>query len=76
MQLQLFMTEHCHLCELAEAQINRIYPPLFWQKTEIAYDDVLVERYGSSIPVLKRLDNEAELHWPFTAKQILEFIQQ
>lgn len=74
MQLQLFMTEHCHLCELAEAQINLIYPPLSWKKTEIAYDDALLAHYGQTIPVLKRLDNQAELAWPFTAAQILEFI--
>lgn len=75
MQLQLFMTEHCHLCELAEAQLNSIRPPLSWQKTEIAYDETLVTRYGLSIPVLKRQDNQLELHWPFTTEQILQFIR-
>jgi hypothetical protein len=75
MQLQLFMTEHCHLCELAEAQLNNIRPSLSWQKTEIAYDEALVTRYGLSIPVLKRDDNQLELHWPFTIEQILQFIR-
>lgn len=75
MQLQLFMTEHCHLCELAEAQLNSIQPPLCWQKMEIAYDDALAALYGQSIPVLKRPDNQLELRWPFTTTQILQFIR-
>ncbi len=75
MQLQLYMTEHCHLCDLAEAQLNTIYPPLSWKKIEIAYDDQLTSRYGQSIPVLKRLDNQTELAWPFIAEQIIDFIK-
>lgn len=75
MQLQLFMTEHCHLCELAKAQLNSIHPQPSWQEIEIAFDDELTSRYGCVIPVLKRLDNQAELHWPFSTEHILKFIQ-
>lgn len=72
------MTAQCHLCELAiqELEMARksLGQPFEWEEIEIAYDDALVMRYGTTIPVLKRLDSEQELLWPFTAQQVSRFL--
>jgi hypothetical protein len=36
----------------------------------------LFERYGLTIPVLRRCDNGAELNWPFDAEQVVAFLGQ
>lgn len=71
--IQLYTTSACHLCELAEALL--LETNLIAQAIEIADDNALVAHYGIRIPVLKRLDTQAELNWPFTSQDILHFIQ-
>jgi len=71
--IQLYTTSACHLCELAEAMLDEIN--LTVQMIEIANDDDLVTRYGTTIPVLKRLDTQAELNWPFSTSDILKLIE-
>jgi len=73
LMIQLYTTSACHLCELAEAMLDEIN--LTVQMIEIANDDDLVTRYGTTIPVLKRLDTQAELNWPFTTSDILKLIE-
>jgi len=46
-----------------------------WLLQEISDDDVLTEKYGIRIPVIARIDNQAELNWPFTENDIAIFIQ-
>ena len=41
-----------------------------WQCIEIAENTILLERYEVKIPVLKRLDTDAEIAWPFTVNDI------
>jgi len=43
---------------------------------EIADDDDLLTLYGTRIPVLQRVDTQAELNWPFTSHDIVKLIQQ
>ncbi len=75
-QLNLYSTTHCHLCEQAEALLVNlsIQHDIRWQIIEITEDDELLERYGLIIPVIKRLDNDTEIAWPFTSDEIREFI--
>lgn len=72
---QLFGTLGCHLCELAEAQLM----PLVAAGLQVEVVDIVeraewVERYGVRIPVLLRLDTEAELGWPFDTAQAAAFL--
>lgn len=46
-----------------------------WSQIDIAEDHDLLQRYGLKIPVLQRRDNAAELCWPFSAPDILAFLQ-
>ncbi len=69
----LLTTAGCHLCEQAEVMLNTLEVQI--NKIEIGDNDELVERYGTSIPVLKFAD-KSELNWPFDPQDILRKIQQ
>lgn len=77
-QLLFYTTDSCHLCELAEALLVQtpMDPPIPVDVVDIAQSEALVARYGSRIPVLKRLDTDQELGWPFTRDDLLAFLDQ
>ena len=75
MELTLYVTRGCHLCEdalaaLAEAGFGDIV-----QAVEIGYDEALAERYGVRIPVLRVPATGRELDWPFTVADVLAAIK-
>ena len=71
----LYGTLGCHLCDVAEALLAPLLPSLSEacgsdceiECIDIADDDALLARYGETIPVLRRLNDDAELRWPFDA---------
>jgi hypothetical protein len=69
---KLYSTEHCHLCEEAEAIIHNAGIAVV--NVDIVEDDNLFERYSTRIPVLHRLDNDAELDWPFDTLTVSRFL--
>lgn len=71
-QLRLYGTEHCHLCEEAEQVIRMA--GLAAINVDIAEDEQLHEKYGMRIPVLQRTDNGAELGWPFDSTAVSQFL--
>jgi hypothetical protein len=76
LQLNLYSTSHCHLCEQAEAlltNLSEVYD-IHWQVIEISENHELLENYGQRIPVIKRLNNNIEINWPFTATEIAQLI--
>ena len=75
-QLYLYSTSHCHLCELAYALILQAADASNVSLIDIADDEVLLEKYGLRIPVLKRIDSNAELNWPFNLVDITIFLNQ
>ena len=76
MDLVFYTTSQCHLCELAEALLVRtpLPEPIPVDAIDIAQSDTLVKRYGSRIPVLYRRDTGAELDWPFTSDELINFL--
>ncbi len=76
MQLVFYTTDHCQLCELAEALLVQtpMDPPIPVDAVDIAQSEALVARYGERIPVLRRADNGQELDWPFTRDDLLSFL--
>lgn len=79
MQFDLYFTLGCHLCELAEQEIetfNQFKPHMAvkYFKVDIATDDQLMDLYAAHIPVLKHLDSDTCLYWPFSAQDIQEFV--
>lgn len=80
LQLNLYSTAHCHLCEMAFGMITKLTQHIIFANNialnvvEICDDDVLLNQYGKYIPVLQRLDTMNKLHWPFTDETIIQFI--
>ncbi len=73
-QLYLYTTSHCHLCELAHALILQAADSFELSLIDIADDETLLAEYGIRIPVLKRIDSNAELNWPFNLVDITKFL--
>jgi hypothetical protein len=69
-QLKLYTTLGCHLCELAYQQLQQLDNKQFSiHIIDIALNDVLVERYGTAIPVIEFAD-QSTLSWPFELHDI------
>ncbi len=71
MNLVLYGTSACHLCELAEDLLRESGRD--FELVDIAGSDALFERYGVTIPVLRRDDGQ-ELNWPFDAEALAQFL--
>ncbi len=74
-QLLLYSTSACHLCEQASALVQ----PLLGQDwhlevVDIAASDELFQRYGLTIPVLRRTDTGQEINWPFDSQDVLTLL--
>lgn len=77
--LHLYHTAGCHLCEEAQelalvALALRGIGADALEPVEIADDTELLQRYGTTIPVLRRLDSGQELGWPFGLEAILRLL--
>jgi len=72
-QLILYYTEYCHLCDEAEGLLLAAGLIDSYEKIEIDDDPDLLKRYEIYIPVLKRIDNQQELFWPFNQQELAEF---
>ena len=75
LNLTLFGTTACHLCE----ECLMLTRPLqgngiLVRQVDIAEDATLLERYQLRIPVLRRDDTGAELDWPFSLGQLLDWL--
>lgn len=77
MQIILFTTEGCHLCEQAHELLLNIADirSLDIILQEIGDDDDLVARYGIRIPVVQFPDQQ-ELDWPFTQADVEAIISR
>ncbi len=72
MDIKLYGTAHCHLCDEAEAIVHQLGIEAVF--VDIAGNDELRDKYGTRIPVLKRADTGAELGWPFDAAAAASFL--
>ncbi len=72
LELKLYSTEGCHLCEQALDMLHmlKVSP----QVIDIAYDDTLFERYGVTIPVVNF--SGIELNWPFDSKKLKIWLEE
>ncbi|MCP4410243.1 MAG: glutaredoxin family protein [Gammaproteobacteria bacterium] len=71
----LYATSGCHLCEQACALLNATKQDLDFVEIDICTDEILLSRYGESIPVLQNNQTGEALYWPFVKKQIERFIE-
>jgi hypothetical protein len=77
--IELFETEGCHLCVEAHALVSQFLKKSRQSykltRVEIASSDDLLNRYGIRIPVVKRIDTNAELGWPFDERALERFLE-
>ena len=72
---ELFGTLGCHLCEEAEQVLQPfVAQGLIVELLDIIDSPAWLERYALTIPVLRRVDNGLELHWPFDEQKVLELL--
>ena len=71
--LTLYTTLGCHLCEHAEALLEAA--GCQFVASDIAEDLILLERYGTRIPVV-RDSLGRELGWPFDGTMLNTFINE
>ena len=77
LQVRLYTTLGCHLCEDAYALLKQQGVGI--EKVEIADDDELFERYCLRIPVVGHragCQEGDELDWPFDASQLAHWLNQ
>jgi len=70
-QVVLYSTDGCHLCELAQAQLDTSNTD--YKIVDIIDDVDLVNRFGTRIPVVLNKDNK-ELGWPFELAELQQFL--
>ena len=72
-KIKFYGTGFCHLCEEAEVILHKA--GVAAAHIDIAEDNKLLKKYGERIPVLQRVDNGAELGWPFDAVAVAQFLR-
>ena len=76
--LELFGTAGCHLCEEAEALLQRAIAresrEFKLETLDVADNSAWLDRYGVRIPVLRNPDTGAELEWPFGPDELHKFL--
>jgi hypothetical protein len=79
--LILYGTDACHLCDQANTMLETLNAALkseerslLWNTVDIIQDEVLLEKYSLSIPVVHIENTNAALHWPFTQKELSVFL--
>ena len=63
------------MCDEAESLLLVAGLGELYEKVEIDDDPELLERYEVTIPVVKRVDNQMELFWPFDSPALVAFLE-
>jgi Glutaredoxin-like domain (DUF836) len=71
-EVRFYCVEHCRICNEARALISRI--GVFTHFINIMGNDNLFDKYRLRIPVLQRVDNNAELDGPFDTQTVFRFL--
>ncbi len=81
-ELLLYSTAGCHLCDVAEqviaqsvAQSPSTEVEIYLSVIDIAEDDQLMAQYAEHIPVLRKMHSEVVLCWPFSGDDVLRLIR-
>lgn len=74
--LLLFSTPGCHLCDQAKTLIQSVdsFKSFTLKVIDIADNDMLFERYGIRIPVIKFEHADDELGWPFDMEALRSYL--
>jgi len=72
-----YTTAGCHLCDEAIAMLSHDFKDKLEQigLCDIANEDVLIDTYGTRIPVIEALSSSQEIAWPFTKDSLSNFFK-
>jgi hypothetical protein len=73
MRYVLYQRDYCHLCDQALAVMAEARAPDF-DSVWVDDDEALEARYGTRVPVLRDIQHERELDWPFDAAGLRLFL--
>ncbi len=73
MRLLLFGTEGCHLCDEAQALLNK--NNIVAENIDISEHEVWQTRFATLIPVLYDVETQCYLNWRFDSPALLSFIK-
>lgn len=77
-QIQLYSTTGCHLCEQAVEVVASAFLHLGLvgeiEEVDIAESDELIDAYGTRIPVVRIGSSTEELQWPFTQEDVCRIL--
>ena len=87
MAIVLLSTQACHLCELAQAELQRAFSTPKIQSLSQQYDlevflqDIIdqpqwLELYAEKIPVLLDESSTLKLEWPFAENDIIGWLEK
>ena len=71
--LILYQRDYCHLCDLALAVLAEARAPDF-DTVWVDDSELLEQRDGTRVPVLRDDVNGRELDWPFDVAAVREFL--
>ena len=71
----LYQRDYCHLCDQALAVMAEARAPDF-DSVWVDDDPALEARYGTRVPVLRRVADGRELDWPFDATAVRQFLTE
>lgn len=76
MKIMFYTGPQCSLCDLAMTQLSQTkqFAELDIESKNIREDSHLYHLYAVRIPVIKRVDNENEIGWPFTTDDLEVFL--
>jgi len=74
--LILYHTEGCHLCEQAEVMLGQISSAksVTYAEIDIISDRGLLEQYADEIPVVENAETGQIIKWPFSILDLMEII--
>ncbi len=75
MELILYSTQDCHLCEQALNLFEQLEEAFELKSVDIAESEKLMEQYGVRIPVVKA-ETGNELGWPVDLTELRIFINE
>ncbi len=79
-QLILYSTTGCHLCELAKEQVSPLLEQFSLELVEVDIADqgneILLEKYGVRIPVIRLEGHMSDLSWPFDVYNVTQFLAE
>jgi hypothetical protein len=72
--LIFYYQPECHLCDEVETLLHAAGLGDAYRKVDISGVPELLMRYEIHVPVLHRKDNQAELYWPFSQRELEVFV--